>query len=516
MSAATPIAVDPAALPTGFRRTLITFTTLVVSIMGTIDATIVAVCMPQMQGSLDATPVTIVWVMTMFNIGQAIGIAVTGKLALRLGRRRVMVGAIVGFVILSCICGLAGSFDAMVVARFFQGLFAAPLIPLSQACIVDAYPPKDRAKGLSVWAMGVILGPAIGPAIGGLLTQHIDWRMCFFVNVPIGAFALLLTLIFIRPTKRTRTRIDWTGLVLAASMVVPFQIALDQGDTLDWFGSKIIVALLGVAVLAAVAFVMRGLTVPGNILPLRLFADRNFALSTISISALGMILFAQSALYPVMLEDLLGWQVDTAGLVMGTSGIGGFFGALIAPKLVARIGSRLTMVLGATIIMIGQGMGLGLDLDMGPWQAPIPGTLAVFGLMIAYVPTAGLAFSSVGDMDRDDAAAEYNFVKTIAMSIGVSLVSTLLYRRPQYHWNVLAGHVRPDNQAIDGYSQALGTDGWSPLTATVIAEQVKNQATMLAVIDVFFVMIGIAGLVIVVAALMRSTRGQVVAAADPG
>lgn len=506
---------DNAPLPPGFRRTMLTVTTLVVSIMATIDATIVAVCMPQMQGSLDATPVTIVWVMTMFNIGQAIGIAVTGKLAMRLGRRRVMLAAVVGFVILSCVCGLVGTLDAMVVARFFQGLFAAPLIPMSQACIVDAFPERDRAKGLSVWSMGIILGPALGPAVGGLLTQHIHWRMCFFVNVPIGALAFLLCLLFIRPTGRLRVPIDWTGLILASAIVVPLQIALDQGDTLDWFSSPVIIALLGTAILAMAAFVTRGLVVPGNILSLRLFRDRNFSLATLSVSCLGMVLFAQSALYPVMLEDLMGWQVDTAGLVMGTFGLGGFLGAMLAPKLVASVGMRATIAIGAVVIAFGQWLGLGLDLDMGPLQAPIPGVLAYLGIMIAYVPTTGLAFTSVPAEQRDDAAAEYNFVKTVAMSIGVSLVSTLLYRRPQTHWNTLGSHVRADNGALTQYAEALGADGWTPLVAQVVGAEVQQQATMLAVIDVFLVLVGIAASVLLVAAFARSARAAPVVA-DPG
>ena len=423
-----------------------------------------------------------------------------------------MIMSIIGFVALSCVCGVVGTLDAMVAARFLQGLFAAPLIPLSQATIVDAYPVAERSRGLSIWAMGVILGPALGPALGGLLTQHIHWRMCFFVNVPIGAVALLLCVYFVRPTERLKIRIDWTGLMLAAALVVPLQIALDQGDEQDWLSSKLIVMLFAVAALAGAAFVVRGLIVKNNILPLRLFADRNFALSTLAIACLGIVLFAQTTLSPVMLEDLLGWQVDTAGLVMGVFGIGGFIGATISPYLVRWIGSRASIVLGAFVVVLGQFLGLGLNLDMSPWQAPIPGFFAVLGIMIAYVPTTGLAFANVPIVERDDAAAEYNFVKTIGfvktieLSIGVSLVSTLLYGRPQFHTNVLISHVRVDNEALRQFVHALGADEWNARVATVVAKTVGAQATMLAVLDVFFVMIGVAAIVAVLAALTRRAR----------
>lgn len=503
MSGAAPVGDELAPLPAGLRRSLVTFSTLVISIMATIDATIVAVCMPQMQGSLDATPVTIVWVMTMFSIGQAIGIAVTGKLALRFGRLRVMSWAIVGFVVLSCACAAAATLDAMVVGRFLQGLFAAPLIPLSQATIVDAYPARDRAKGLSVWAMGVVLGPAIGPAVGGLLTEHVHWRMCFLVNVPIGVVALVLAILFVRRTERVRVPIDWTGFLLASAIVVPLQVALDQGDTLDWFGSRTIVLLLGLAALAAAAFVARGLVVPNNILPLRLFLDRNFALATASIALLGVLLFAQTTLYPVMLEELLGWQVDTAGLLMGTFGIGGFTGALLAPKLVARVGARMTIVLGASTIALGQWLGTSLDMNMGPMQAVVPGALAVFGIMVAYVPVTAAAFSAVKPDLRDDAAAEFNFVKTVGMSIGVSIVSMLLYRRPQFHWNSLAGNVRENSLGLEPYLRGLEAERFDPLVAAVVGKTLGNQATMLAVIDVFFTMAWVAVAVIVLALLVR-------------
>ncbi|HMN97036.1 MAG TPA: DHA2 family efflux MFS transporter permease subunit [Phycisphaerales bacterium] len=474
-----------APLPPGMRRALVTFTTLLVSVMATIDATIVAICMPQMQGSLDASPTTIVWVMTMFNIGQAIGIALTGKLAMGFGRRRVMLIAIAGFVLLSCLCGIATSLDEMVIGRFLQGLFAAPLIPLSQATIVDAYPAAERQRGLAIWTMGVVVGPAIGPALGGVLTEHLSWRMAFFVNVPIGAAALLLTWIFVRRTPRVPVRLDAIGIALVALLVIPLQVALDQGDTLDWFSSRTVIILLGVAAIAGAAFIARSAGRPGSILRLELFRDRAFALCTANITLLGLVLFGLYTLHPTMMETLLGWQVDTAGLAMGVMGSTGFLGALLAPRISAIIGPRSTVVLGAAIAAIGLQLGTGLNLDVGRWQAVMPGTVAMLGIVLAYVPTTALAFARVPPDQRDDAVAQYNFVKTIGMAIGVTLIATLLYRRPEFHWNALGGGITANAPGLEPWIDQLGEGRWTPLVAEVVAAELLRQATMLAIVEIF-------------------------------
>lgn len=476
------------------RLFMITLTTLFVSVMATIDATIVAVCLPYMQGELDATPVTITWVLTMYNIGQAIGIAVTGRIAMRIGRRRTMIAAVVGFVLLSCICGASQSLEGMVAARFLQGFFAAPLIPLAQATIVDAYPVARRASGLAVWSMGVATGPALGPTLGGILAQHLDWRLAFYVNVPVGAVALLLLLLYVRETGRERTRLDWTGTLLVTMLVVPLQIALDQGDVLDWFGSRVVWYLLGTAILAGCAFVVRGLLVEDNILRLRLFADRSFSLCTLGITLLGILLFAYYTLYPFLMVDLLRWQVDTAGLAMGSFGVGAVLGAFASPWLGRLVGGRLAGLIGAAIAAAASWAGTGLNLSPSPTQAVIPGALANFGIMLAYVQVATLAFRTIQPQERTDAVAAFNFVKTIGLSIGVTVVGILLYRRPQVHWSHLGGKVRLESPGLEDYFHHVGVEPgvWTPEVAALASETVQTHAAMLSVLEVFQVMIYLA------------------------
>lgn len=479
-------AAASAPLPPGMRRIMLTATTFVVSLMALIDATIVAVCLPQMQGSLDATPDTITWVLTMYTIGQAIGIAMTAGLAAAFGRRTVMLVSVIGFIVLSCACGLAGSLQTMVITRFLQGVFSAPLIPLAQAIVVDAYPPAERAKGLGIWAVGAILGPAIGPAVGGALTQNIHWRMSFFVNVPFGAIALLLCLANIRHTERRPMKLDWTGLGLAALFVVALQVFLDQGDILDWFDSKLLCVLFATACIAGAAFVVRGLLVANSILPLRLFKDRTFAVCTVGAILAAMNLLGMLTAYPILLEDLVGWQVDTAGYVIGTFGIAGLVAALVMPHVWPWIGLRGTVTVGASIMAAGMFMATRLNTNVGPVEAMIPGLFMMFGLQAAFIPIATLAFSNVAADHRTGAAATFNFFKTIGLSIGVTIVSTVIYRRTQHHWNELAADVRANAIGLAPYLDP--GHGWTQRTAIQVADAVRTQSTMLAVIDAFLVM----------------------------
>ncbi|MGB5833026.1 MAG: DHA2 family efflux MFS transporter permease subunit, partial [Thiohalocapsa sp.] len=315
---------NPVPLPPGLQRNMLLITALTVSVMATVDMTIVAVALPYMAGNLGASPDEITWVVTMFTCGQALIIGVTGHLSRLLGRRRLAIIVVVGFVLSSLACGLSQSLTQIVIFRFIQGIFSGPLIPLPQSILVDAYPPEDRSKALSIWAMGVLGGPALGPIIGGFLAQDLDWRWNFLINLPIGAIALMLILTFVRPVAAQRVRTDLVGLVLLAIWVISLQIMLDQGDVLDWFGAVEIWVLTLVAVTFALAFVLRGLVIgDANIMRLRLFADLNFVVCSLLVALLGSIFLGSLIITPQLLIDYYGWEVVTAGLIMGGGGLFG-------------------------------------------------------------------------------------------------------------------------------------------------------------------------------------------------
>lgn len=495
-------------LPPGGRRNLIVLTTLIVSVMASIDATIVTVALPYMQGSLDATPVSITWVVTMFAIGLAIGTAITGRLADMLGRKRVMIISVIGFVVMSVLCGLSGSLNEMVLFRFLQGLFAASLIPLALAVLVDVYPPQERTKGLSIWSMGVMAGPAMGPALGGVLTQAFDWQPVFYVNVPVGAVALLLCMVALRPTPRRRVRIGWISFVLVSVFVICFQVFADKGNNLDWFAGRPMQVLFGVSILSGLLFFYYGLTDPDSVLDLKLLGDRNFLIGTSLVTVVGMIFFGVLVVMPEYLEDELGWQVNTSGLVIGVFGVGGFISSYLAGRIEKHTGPRPLIALGALMLGVGALMGSTLNMDVGPAQLALVGMTMGMGLMFAFVPLSSLAFASLQPAHRNQGSAVFNFLKAIGFSAGVGFVSTLMYRGQQANWNHIGGHITPWNPGLEPYVDLFGDGGWNAQTATQLSLILDKQSAMVTILHVFEWMALLSFLMLPLVLFARSGRAK--------
>ena len=329
-----PVHIKP--LPPGFQRNMIIVTTLFVALLASIDLTIVTVALPYMAGNLNATPDEITWVVTMFAVGQAIIIGITGHLSRLLGRKALALTAVIGFVVSSVACGLSQDLDMIVFFRFVQGLFSGPLIPLSQAMLIDAVEEDERAKILSFWVVGVMGGPAIGPLLGGYLAQDLDWRWNFWVNIPVGAIAVVLLISFVRKTPHLNVRTDWLGLGFLSVCLASLQIALNQGDTLDWLGSRTIVLLFLATFVTGLVVVFRGLYLgERHIIDVRLFGDLNFSLCCVVIGVFGSGFLALMILGPRLFVDGLGWEASTAGIVIGIYGIGGVIGSFVSSRLQA-------------------------------------------------------------------------------------------------------------------------------------------------------------------------------------
>lgn len=470
-------------------KTPLLLATLFVSVIAALDLTIVSVALPYMSGSLSATPDTITWVVTMFTVGQALVIGATGLLSRLLGRKRLALIAVAGFVASSAACGLAQSLDQMVVFRFVQGLFSGPLIPLSQSVLVDAYPPAQRTKVMSYWAMGVMGGPAIGPMIGGWLAQDFDWRWNFYVNLPLGALALALVARTFPTTPPQPERADWRGFLLLFVFVVSLQIALDQGDVLDWSSSRAIVLLAVTAFTAGVAFVARGVVVgERNLMKLRLFGDVNFAASAALISIVGIGMLGFLVLVPAYLVDTLGWEEVTAGLVVGGAGGAGLVAAAISGRLAPVLGTRPLIGLGALVTSAAWLRMSQLDLDVSPAQVLLPGALLMFGIQLAYSPIAAQAFLRVPARDRDEAAGLFNFVKTLGFSFGTTLVSVLVYRGAQRDWNLAVGFLDPSNGAYQRAFTRIGVDPATPEAAAIASALLQQHTAMVTIVKTAEVM----------------------------
>jgi MFS transporter, DHA2 family, multidrug resistance protein len=483
---------------------MLLITALTVSVMASVDMTIVSVALPYMAGNLGAGPDEITWVVTMFTCGQALVIGVTGHLSRLLGRRRLAIVVIIGFVLSSMACGLAQSLTQIVIFRFVQGIFSGPLIPLSQSILVDAYPPEERSKALSIWAMGVLGGPALGPIIGGYLAQDFDWRWNFWVNLPIGVVALLLILSFVRPVAAQRVRTDLVGLVLLAIWVISLQVMLDQGNTLDWFNAPDTWVLTVLAITFALAFVVRGLVVgDANIMRLRLLADFNFSVCALLVALLGSIFLGSLIVTPQLLIDLYQWEVVTAGLVMGAGGLFGILGSLIGGRLVGLLGIRLMVIIGSGCMALGWLRYSGLNPYAGPVEAFIPSALVMFGLMLVFPLLAAQAFQNLRPDERDEGAGMFNFVKTLGFSFGVTFVGTMIYRGSQANWARYAGDLSWSNPAFGQFIDASPLAGDIALAAAVMADELTRQSSILAITQLAQILMVLALLAMPLGLLLR-------------
>lgn len=468
----------------GYRRNMLTVTAIFISVMAVLDLTIVSVALPYMAGSLDAGQGEITWAMTMFTVGQAIVIGITGFLSRLLGRKRLALVSVVGFVASSALCGLAQSLDQLVLFRFVQGLFSGPLIPICQSMLVDAYPKEQRTRVLSLWVMGVMGGPAVGPALGGYLAQTLDWRWVFWVNLPIGILAVLLILSFVRPVHAHRESTDFRGLLLLILWIVSLQILLDQGNELDWLSSREIVFLGIAAVTFALAFFLRGALIgPRNIINLHLLRDWNFTLCSVLIAILGGLLLALMMLTPILLVDYYRWEIVTAGYVIGGFGIMGLAGGILSPHLASWVGARLALTIGCLFLAVGWYLFSRINLYSGPADIFVSGALIKFGLMLSYPVLAAEAFVNLRPEQRDEGAGLFNFMKTLGFSFGVTFVEILIYRGNQSNWNEYAGFISLTNPGLDGFLAGPVIDPASGPAGALLGAELVRQTSILSVIQ---------------------------------
>lgn len=482
---------------------MIIATTLFVALLATIDLTIVAVALPYMAGNLNATSDEITWVVTMFAVGQAIVIGLTGHLSRMLGRKTLALTAVSGFVATSVACGLSTDLDMIVFFRFIQGLFSGPLVPLSQAILIDAVEEDERAKMMSFWIIGTMGGPAIGPLLGGYLAQELDWRWNFWVNLPVGVVAIILILTFIRRTRHQEVRTDWLGLGFLALCLSSLQIALNQGDKLDWFGSLTIIHLLVFSLVAFLVVIFRGIYLgPRHIIDVRLFRDFNFTLCCSMMGLISSGMLGLLILSPLLFVDALGWEVSTAGVVIGFYGVGGIVGSILASRVAGVLSMRAVFFIGCMMHSLGWYLFSRLDQNVGFWQAVPAGMLIEFGMLLVVPILAARAFANLEPRQRDEGAGLFNLTKTIGFSFGATAVGTLFYQGQLINWTRYVGNVDASNPALLQYLDDLGSTvdydtqvayvaalfetQMQVLTITQIAEKFAFATFILAFFAIFF------------------------------
>lgn len=486
------------------HRGPITVSIMLASIMQALDNTIANVALPRIQGSLSATQDQMAWVLTSYIISAAIMTPLSGWLAGQVGRKRVFLFSVAGFTIASAACGLAQSLPQIVVARVFQGLCGAALIPMSQAVLLDINPPEHHARAMAIWVMGVTIGPILGPALGGWLTDHYNWRWVFYINVPFGILSFAGIATFMPETTLHKSRFDFFGFTTLSLAIGALQLMLDRGQLQDWFSSLEIQVEAIVAGVALYLFVVHMLTTTRRpFISPALFTDRNFVTGSLFIFVVGVVLFATLALLPALLQNLMDYPVVTTGLVTAPRGLGTLAAMFIVGRMMGRLDVRWVIAagFGLTALSCWQMTNFDLQMDAAPvvWSGLVQG----LGTGFVYVPLAAVTFATLAPQFRNEGTALFSLVRNVGSSVGISVVETLLTRNTQVMHARLAEHVTPFNEVLK--AQMPGATS-TPGGLAMLNHTVTNQASIIAYLNDFKLMLVLTLCTIPLVALLQSRR----------
>jgi DHA2 family multidrug resistance protein len=465
---------------------MITLAVMSATLIQVLDTTIVNVALPHMAGELGATTDQISWVLTSYLVSSAIVMPLTGYFSDTLGRKRFLLVSIAGFVAASALCGIAQSLFQIVAFRLLQGVFGAALVPLSQAIMTDAYPVEERGKAMAIWGLGVMVGPVLGPTLGGWLTDVAGWRWTFYINLPIGALSWFLAWQYVPDSVRRERRMDWTGLVLLGCGVAGLQYMLDRGTSQDWFAATDIRISAAMAVVGIGGFAWHSLRRgPDALFDLRIFKDRNFAMACLVMGALGLGLFGGLVLQPILLEGLLGYPIVTTGLVMAPRGVATAISMIVVGRLVSKTDPRILVGAGMLLSAAGSHAMTWYSLDVSTMWVIWPAFLQGMGLGLIFVPLSTIAYATLERSRMAEAAGIYSLVRTVGAAAGISIVTTLMSRQAQVIWNELGGHISKYNPALIEYLRPLHLSPTDPHAMALVAAQIAKQAEMSAMLDVF-------------------------------
>jgi DHA2 family multidrug resistance protein len=490
------------------HRGLITVCVMLATIMQALDTTIANVALPYMMGSLSATLDQINWVLTSYIVAAAIMTPVTGFLTARFGRKRVFLTTVVGFTAASVLCGMAGSLEQMVLFRLLQGVFGAPLVPLSQSVLLDSYPKERHGSAMALWGVGVMVGPILGPTLGGWLTEAYNWRWVFYINLPVGILTFLGLSAFLGDTHVSKIRLDWLGFLSLSLGIGALQMMLDRGEQLDWFSSTEIMFEAALAVLGFYLFLVQTFTAEKPFLDPRIFRDRNFAVGVTLIFVVGIILLATLALLTPYLQNLMGYPVLTAGEILAPRGIGTMIAMMICGRIMSRVDPRFLLVLGFGLSATALWEMSGFTPDVSQWTLVRTGLTQGAGLGFMFVPLSTITFATLKPELRTQGTALYSLFRNIGASIGISFVVFMLSRNTQIMHASLVEHITPLNEALrqPGVSQA-----WSLAThagRAALNAEVTRQATIIAYANDFKMMMIISLAALPLILLLGSARSQ--------
>jgi MFS transporter, DHA2 family, multidrug resistance protein len=442
------MAAAPIAVP-GLRRNMVTICAMTATIMQALDTTIANVALPYMQGSLSASQDQINWVLTSYIVAAAIMTAPVGWIANRFGRKRIFILCSGGFTIASVLCGLAQDINQMVLFRLLQGVFGAALVPLSQAVMLDSYALHERAKAMSIWGMGVMMGPIMGPSLGAWLTETYSWHWVFFVNIPFGIITVAGLMVFMDETRKDMNlRFDWFGFAALAVGIGSLQVALDRGEQLGWLESNEIIAEFIVSAVGFYYFFAHSLTTSKPFIQFAIFKDRNFVGGCVFMAVMGLVLYSTMALSSPYLQNVIGYPIITAGLLLATRGSGTFVAMMLVGRLMRYIEARTLIIAGLSLTGLSLFQMTGWTDQTGVAEIVTVSIMQGFGFGLVFVPLSTVAFLTLPNNLRTDGTSMLTLMRNVASSIGISVVIAQLTEGGRRVYAVLNENVTPFNHAM--------------------------------------------------------------------
>ena len=474
-------------LPTG-QRLIVTVGIMAAVLLQVLDTTIANVALPHMQADLSASQDQINWVLTSYIVSSAIALPISGWLADRVGRKRLLLISVVVFTIASVLCATATALGEMVLFRAFQGVGGAFIVPLAQATLFDINPREKHGQAMALFGGGVMIGPILGPVLGGWLTDNYSWRWVFLVNLPVGIICILIMSQFMPNSDTHKRRFDMFGFALLAVALAALQFCLDRGEQQDWFSSWEIRVEAGLAIAAGWMFIVHMFTAEHPLFDRTMFKDRNFATGMVFMAVTGVLLLAGLALLPPLLQNLYGYSVLQSGFLTAPRGVGTLFSMLIAGRLTGKMDARILVGIGVIFMGISLHMMTGFAIDQPSRPVIMSGVVQGLGLGLIFVPLQSLAFETLAVKARTTAAALLNLSRNIGGSIGISVVSTELVRLTQVSHADIAAHVTQRN--IPSLNPALleNLGRYGNVALAYINGEITRQALFIAYLDDFKMM----------------------------
>ena len=476
---------------------LIAVSVMFATFMEVLDTTVVNVSLPHIAGSLSSTVDEATWVLTSYLVANAIVLPMTGWLANFFGRKRLLMMSVTGFTLASFFCGFAPSLAWLIIFRIIQGTAGGALQPLSQAVLLEAFPPEERGKAMAFWSLGIVVAPILGPVLGGWLTDAYSWRWVFYINIPVGIASLVMTRLFIfDPSyiRRASSRVDYWGIGMLAVGIGALQVVLDKGQQEDWFSSHWITGLLVLSLVSLSVMIVYELRKQNPVVNLRVFKERTYATGVFLMTCLGFVLFGSLVLLPIWLQTLLGYPALQAGFALAPRGVGSFLMMPLVGILIPKTDARKLLGLGIVTSALTMFAFARLNLNAGYWDFFWPQFIQGISLAFLFVPLTTISMGPIPKEQIGNAASLFNLLRNLGGSFGIAASTTLVARHQQVYTNILGAHITPygprSYAALHGLQSSLEVRGSDPVTAArqsyvMMFGLVERHAAILSFLDVF-------------------------------